>query len=156
MDVSPVKMYTYSKGFYLGISLEGSVFWQREEANEMFYRHPYTAEELLFGSVRAPRAAEPLYDALWEAENGQVPRDKHEPTRQDDDEPVQAVVTGPGTALAGEGQHSEESHEGFHNSTDWEDITDIGVDGPEVLPPSTGRRGRPGLLLESSNQTLGG
>lgn len=62
--------YTYScsKGAFVGVSLEGSMFTTRGETNMRFYGDPLmTPAKLLFGHsprVPRPRAAAPLYNAL--------------------------------------------------------------------------------------------
>ena len=66
--IAPAYAYAHSKGFFAGISLEGSILTCRNDVNSNFYGRPTLPNELLFGDVvPRPRAAQPLYDALNEA-----------------------------------------------------------------------------------------
>jgi len=57
--------YSHSKGFFAGVSIEGSVISQRADINRNFYgTDKYSAEDLLKGNVPPAPAAKPLYDAL--------------------------------------------------------------------------------------------
>uniref|UniRef100_A0A1D1ZL61 SH3 domain-containing protein PJ696.02 n=1 Tax=Anthurium amnicola TaxID=1678845 RepID=A0A1D1ZL61_9ARAE len=57
--------YSFSKGAFLGVSLEGNIVATRTDANAQFYGDAYlTAYEILLGAVERPRAAAPLYSAL--------------------------------------------------------------------------------------------
>ncbi|KAG6470684.1 hypothetical protein ZIOFF_071761 [Zingiber officinale] len=59
--------YTYScsKGAFVGVSLESNFVATRTETNLRFYGDPYlTTNDILFGTVKRPTAAEPLYLAL--------------------------------------------------------------------------------------------
>lgn len=59
--------YTYScsKGAFVGVSLEGSIFATRMDTNLRFYGDPYiTTTDILLGTVERPVAAQPLYSAL--------------------------------------------------------------------------------------------
>jgi SH3 domain-containing YSC84-like protein 1 len=49
-----------TKGFFAGVSLEGSTIIERRDANEKLYGQRYTAAELLAGRVRPPPAASSL------------------------------------------------------------------------------------------------
>lgn len=59
-------IYSYSKakGFFAGISLEGSVMAERKGANDKMYGWPYSAGQLLSGVVEPPAAAAPLMEVL--------------------------------------------------------------------------------------------
>uniref|UniRef100_L2FS23 Duf500 and sh3 domain protein n=1 Tax=Colletotrichum fructicola (strain Nara gc5) TaxID=1213859 RepID=L2FS23_COLFN len=59
-------IYSYSKakGFFAGISLEGSVMAERKGANDKMYGWPYSAGQLLSGVVEPPHAAAPLMEVL--------------------------------------------------------------------------------------------
>jgi len=62
--------YAHSKGFFAGVSLEGSVLVTRDDVNAKFYGRPVTSSELLFGNnnnLFKPKAAQPLYEALNKA-----------------------------------------------------------------------------------------
>lgn len=56
--------YSKSKGFFAGISLEGSVMAERKGANDKLYGWPYSAKQLLSGAVKPPPAAAPLMEVL--------------------------------------------------------------------------------------------
>ncbi|KAJ2933563.1 hypothetical protein H1R20_g3496, partial [Candolleomyces eurysporus] len=58
--------YSYSKtrGLFGGISLEGSVIVEREDANYLAYNSPVTAKMLLGGTVDPPEWAMPLIKTL--------------------------------------------------------------------------------------------
>ncbi|KAF9475639.1 DUF500-domain-containing protein [Pholiota conissans] len=64
-------MYSYSKtrGLFGGVSVEGSVIVERQDANVQAYRSPVTARLLLGGSVAPPPWAVPLIKTL-EARTG--------------------------------------------------------------------------------------
>jgi len=65
---APAYSYAHSKGFFAGISLEGSILACRSDINAKFYGRPVEPMELLHGTTQPrPRAAQPLYDALNEA-----------------------------------------------------------------------------------------
>ncbi|KAI3635851.1 hypothetical protein MIR68_006489 [Amoeboaphelidium protococcarum] len=59
-------MYSYSKtkGMFIGVSLEGSMIVQRNDANKAFYHRAVTAKEILSGQVERPEAGAQLYAAL--------------------------------------------------------------------------------------------
>ncbi|GLB36505.1 putative las17-binding protein actin regulator [Lyophyllum shimeji] len=59
-------MYSYSKtrGFFGGISVEGSVIVERQDANSIAYRSPVTARLLLGGAVNAPEWTSDLIQTL--------------------------------------------------------------------------------------------
>lgn len=59
-------IYSYSKtrGLFAGVSLEGSVIFTRNDANEKLYGERFTAKELLNGTVAPPHEADSLYRAL--------------------------------------------------------------------------------------------
>jgi len=80
--LSPAYAYAHSKGFFVGISLEGSIISSRPDVNAKFYGRPMDASDLLNGNVqRPPRAARPLYDALERAMNVDIPSDGFRPSR---------------------------------------------------------------------------
>lgn len=62
--IAAVYSYSKTRGFFAGISLEGSVVLTRNNANEKFYGRRVTAKELLNGSVPPPPEADALYRAL--------------------------------------------------------------------------------------------
>jgi hypothetical protein len=55
-----------SRGAYAGVTLDGAYVAVRHDVNEKFYGRKVTARELLYGAVKAPKAAEPLYAKLYE------------------------------------------------------------------------------------------
>ncbi|KAH6916794.1 SH3 domain-containing protein [Coprinopsis sp. MPI-PUGE-AT-0042] len=59
-------MYSYSKtrGLFGGVSLEGSVIVERQDANALAYNSPVTARMLLGGMVDPPVWAQPLINVL--------------------------------------------------------------------------------------------
>jgi len=62
--LAAIYSYSKTKGLFAGISLEGTVFLERSDANEQFYGRKVTAKELLSGKVEPPKAAKPLYDII--------------------------------------------------------------------------------------------
>ncbi|KAI9322629.1 hypothetical protein BX666DRAFT_2017174 [Dichotomocladium elegans] len=62
--VSAVYSYSKTRGFFAGVSLEGSVIITRNDANEKLYGKRVSAKELLNGSVTPPPEADVLYRAL--------------------------------------------------------------------------------------------
>lgn len=56
--------YSQSRGFCFGMALEGAVISTRNKVNRRFYGQDVQPRELLSGSVAAPNAARPLYEAL--------------------------------------------------------------------------------------------
>ncbi|RUP49275.1 hypothetical protein BC936DRAFT_142911 [Jimgerdemannia flammicorona] len=53
-----------TKGLFAGVSIEGSVIVERNDANAKFYGQEVTAKDLLNGSVPQPPQADMLYRAL--------------------------------------------------------------------------------------------
>ncbi|KAI8147315.1 hypothetical protein BJV82DRAFT_664561 [Fennellomyces sp. T-0311] len=62
--VSAVYSYSKTKGFFAGVSLEGSVIITRNDANEKLYGRKVSATDLLNGQVTPPQEADALYRAL--------------------------------------------------------------------------------------------
>lgn len=56
--------YSQSRGFCFGVALEGAVISTRGKLNRRFYGQDVQPRDLLSGSVEAPNAARPLYEAL--------------------------------------------------------------------------------------------
>ncbi len=56
--------YSFSRGIYAGVGLDGTCVFTRDRLNHTFYGHPASARQLLSGRIAPPRAAEPLYRAL--------------------------------------------------------------------------------------------
>lgn len=63
-SVAGIFSYSKTKGAFAGVSLEGSVIWERKDANKRFYGSAVSASQLLSGSVQAPQAAQPLITIL--------------------------------------------------------------------------------------------
>lgn len=81
-SLQPAYAYAHSQGLFVGMSLEGSVVATRHDVNSKFYGSQVKPEELLFNSVVAPpRAAEPLYRALKEALDAEIPEDGFRPSQ---------------------------------------------------------------------------
>ena len=66
--IIPAKVYAYSRGLFVGLSLELGSFYQSKMVNELFYGPQVDVPSLLNGQVKAPEKAAPLYKALEEAE----------------------------------------------------------------------------------------
>ena len=62
--VAGVFAYSKTKGLFAGVSLEGSILFERKDANEKMYNSGITARQLLEGGVRPPPTAEPLMRVL--------------------------------------------------------------------------------------------
>jgi hypothetical protein len=62
--ISAIYSYSKTRGLFAGVSLEGSVIFTRNDANEKLYGERVSAKELLNGSVAPPREADSLYRAL--------------------------------------------------------------------------------------------
>lgn len=56
--------YSFSRGLWAGVGLDGTIVFTRDRLNHVFYGHPASARQLLSGRIAPPRAAEPLYRAL--------------------------------------------------------------------------------------------
>ncbi|GFH60438.1 hypothetical protein CTEN210_16914 [Chaetoceros tenuissimus] len=65
--------YAHSKGFFAGISFEGSVVSIRPEVNAKFYGCDLTAEQILYGDIPRPLAALPLYEVINDAMRLEIP-----------------------------------------------------------------------------------
>ena len=62
--VAGVFAYSKTKGLFAGVSLEGSGFFERKDANAKMYGRKVTARSLLEGAVPVPAEAEPLMRVL--------------------------------------------------------------------------------------------
>ena len=56
--------YSRSRGLFAGVSLEGAVLKQDDDANQRLYGRTVLPKEILFGRLTVPRAARPLDAAL--------------------------------------------------------------------------------------------
>lgn len=63
-SVAGIYTYSFSKGLYAGVSLDGKIISTRHDVNEKFYGGSIDPYDILSGEVERPRAAQPLYDAL--------------------------------------------------------------------------------------------
>jgi lipid-binding SYLF domain-containing protein len=70
---APAYAWAHSKGLFAGISFEGSIINIRSDMNAKFYGRPIEANELLFETRSNPKAAKPLYDALHEVMQMDLP-----------------------------------------------------------------------------------
>ena len=61
---------------YAGVSLDGALILSRPDVNHRFYGRIVSPADILRGLVSSPRAAQPLYDALAEAEAA-LPNPQH-------------------------------------------------------------------------------
>ncbi len=64
MPIAAVYTYSRSQGLFAGVSLQGTVIAARNDANEKYYGHAVTPQEILSGTVRPPKGAEALRLAL--------------------------------------------------------------------------------------------
>jgi lipid-binding SYLF domain-containing protein len=69
---APAYSYSHSRGMYVGVGLEGSLIMCRSSVNFNFYGKDMSPQAILRGEVPPPRAAQPLYDALYSA-GGEAP-----------------------------------------------------------------------------------
>ena len=56
--------YSRSKGLFAGVSLEGAVIATRKGANDRYYGHPVTAQEILQGRTKPPAGSSNLRASL--------------------------------------------------------------------------------------------
>lgn len=67
-EVAPIVAYARSQGIYLGVSLEGSKLFTRDDINERSYKFITGADviagDVLSGKIDTPPEAEGLYAAL--------------------------------------------------------------------------------------------
>ena len=70
--VAPIVAYAKSQGLYIGVSLEGSRIFTRDDLNRRAYKftagRDVTAQDILSGKVGTPPEAEELYAALHSVE----------------------------------------------------------------------------------------
>lgn len=72
-SIAAIYSYSRSKGAYIGMSLEGAMIMQNEEANVKYYGPGVTTETILKGEIPRPGFAKPLYEALHDCEFPVVP-----------------------------------------------------------------------------------
>ena len=51
MKLAPIYSYSFSKGLYIGVSVEGSVILERADANAEFYHERVSAKSILCGCI---------------------------------------------------------------------------------------------------------
>ena len=72
MAIAPIVAYAKSQGLYVGVSLEGSRIFSRDDVNSRTYKfdtgRDVTAYDILSGKVPTPTEAEELYAALHSVE----------------------------------------------------------------------------------------
>ena len=72
LAVAPIVAYAKTNGLYVGVSLEGSRIFSRDDVNSRAYKfetgRDLTAQEILSGTVPTPPEAEDLYAALHSVE----------------------------------------------------------------------------------------
>lgn len=78
-SVHPAYSYAHSQGFFVGMSLEGSVLTTRGDVNAKFYGHHFQPSQIL--DLPPPKAAEPLYQALRRALAMEIPEDAFRPSQ---------------------------------------------------------------------------
>jgi lipid-binding SYLF domain-containing protein len=103
---APMFSYSRSKGMYAGLSLEGTVLFERKDANKEFYGQPIPAKDLLEGRVPPPEAAAALYDIVEAAEGISeegIPQEAYIPSQTPGEkgQPVTAYNLGGSSAPAG-------------------------------------------------------
>eukprot|EP00536_Pseudo-nitzschia_multiseries_P009970 jgi/Psemu1/202053/e_gw1.290.72.1 len=81
--VHPAYSYAHSKGFFVGMSIEGAVLSTRNDVNAKFYGRSNLngADLVLDGNMPPPKAAEPLYRALDRALATEIPHDGFRPSQ---------------------------------------------------------------------------
>eukprot|EP01100_Stratorugosa_tubuloviscum_P009795 TRINITY_DN411_c0_g1_i2.p1 TRINITY_DN411_c0_g1~~TRINITY_DN411_c0_g1_i2.p1 ORF type:complete len:447 (-),score=260.76 TRINITY_DN411_c0_g1_i2:77-1417(-) len=63
-NIAAIYSYSRTRGLFAGVSLEGSVVIERQDANKHFYKKPVRAREILSGLVDPPGEAYKLYQIL--------------------------------------------------------------------------------------------
>ncbi|KAJ3308230.1 hypothetical protein HDV04_001526 [Boothiomyces sp. JEL0838] len=64
LNPAPIYSYSKSKGFFAGISFEGTIITPRDKANRELYGKKVTGMDILSGKVPPPPHADPLYRML--------------------------------------------------------------------------------------------
>jgi lipid-binding SYLF domain-containing protein len=78
--VHPAYSYAHSQGFFIGVSLEGSILSTRHDVNAKFYgKSGLSGDQVL--DLPPPKAAEPLYEALDRALAAAIPEDGFRPSK---------------------------------------------------------------------------
>jgi lipid-binding SYLF domain-containing protein len=78
--VHPAYSYAHSQGFFIGVSLEGSILSTRHDVNAKFYGRSGLSGEQIF-DLPPPKAAEPLYESLERALTVDIPEEGFRPSR---------------------------------------------------------------------------
>ena len=64
----PVYSYVKSRGFYVGVAVDGTVVTERKDANASFYGRQVSVQQILHGEVPPPHAAQGLLAVVRGAE----------------------------------------------------------------------------------------
>lgn len=91
-SVHPAYSYAHSQGFFVGMSLEGSVLTTRGDVNAKFYGQHLQASQIL--DLPPPKAATPLYQALTRAMAMEIPEDAFRPSQLFQDRSLGAAAAG--------------------------------------------------------------
>ena len=67
LALQPCLSYSHCRGLYAALSLDACLLFSRPEVNRNFYGRSVTTSQILRGHVPSPRAAQPLYDRLYDA-----------------------------------------------------------------------------------------
>jgi len=96
---APMFSYSKSKGLFAGLSLDGTGFIERKDANRDFYGSPIPARDILEGRVPPPEVASRMYEIIEAAEGldeSSLPAESYMPTQHGDHVPVQGYNATPG------------------------------------------------------------
>lgn len=88
---APMFSYSKSKGLFAGLSLDGTGFIERKDANRDFYGSPIPARDILEGRVPPPEVASRLYEIIEAAEGldeSGLPAESYLPGEQGEHVPV--------------------------------------------------------------------
>ncbi|PKI85635.1 hypothetical protein MVES_000675 [Malassezia vespertilionis] len=66
MKMAAMFSYSMSRGLYGGVTIEGTILIDRQDANTKVYGKPYTPDQILTGEVDPPEIAMPLVTRLEE------------------------------------------------------------------------------------------
>jgi lipid-binding SYLF domain-containing protein len=97
----PAYSYAHSKGFFMGVSLEGSIICLRNDVNAKFYRRPGLSGEQIL-DLPPPKAAASLYACLERALAIKIPEDGFRPSKlfQDKSQPVTSASSSGSSSFA--------------------------------------------------------
>jgi lipid-binding SYLF domain-containing protein len=72
VGMTPIYSYSKTVGLFAGISLEGTVMFERRDANSKFYGKGVTAKDILNGKAPPPPEAQILYNAIEALSKGTI------------------------------------------------------------------------------------